>query len=122
MFNRIPTCCLSICTIVFGAFISLACQEPNYQNEKVAEREVQISASNEELNLSEYIIVLEENITIAEAMNDLEQFDSQIIKNLKRGRYLIKLKNDPGIDLLKKHIGSSKRIKQIQPNFSYTIQ
>jgi hypothetical protein len=122
LFNRIPTCWLSICTIVFGAFIISACQEPNYQNEKVAEREVQFSASNEESNLSEYIIVLEENITIADAVNELRQFDSQIIKNLKRGRYLIKLKNDPGIDLLKKHIEGSKRIKQIQPNFSYTIQ
>lgn len=122
LFNRIPKCCLTICTIVFGALVISACQEPNYQNEKVAEREVEFSSSNEESNLGEYIIVLEENINIADAMTELQQFDSQIIKNLKRDRYLIKLKNDPGIEQLKKHIEGSERIKQIQPNFSYTIQ
>ena len=107
---------------MFGVLVISACQEPNYQNQKVAEREVEFSESNEESNLSEYISVLEENITIADAMSELRQFDSQIIKNLKRGRYLIKLKNDPGIEQLKKHIEGSERIKQIQPNFSYTIQ
>ena len=122
LFNRIPKCCLSICTIVFGAFVISACQDSYYKNEKVAEREVDFSVGIEESKLSEYIIVLEENIIIADAINDLQKFDAKIIKNLKRGRYLIELKNDPGIELLKKHIEGSKRIKQIQPNFSYTIQ
>jgi hypothetical protein len=32
------------------------------------------------------------------------------------------LKNDPGIEQLKKDVKDSLHIKQIQPNFIYTIQ
>jgi hypothetical protein len=107
---------------VFGVLVISACQEPNYQNEKVAEREVGFSESNEESDSSEYIIVLEENVSIENAISNLKKYDAQIIKDLKRGRYLIGLKNDPGIEQLKKDVKDSLHIKQIQPNFIYTIQ
>ena len=108
--------------MVFGAFVISACQEPNYQNEKVAEREVGFTEINEESRSSEYLIVLEENISITTALNNLQKYEVRVIKNLKKGRYLIELKQDPGIEQLRKDLEGSEHIKQIQPNFIYTIQ
>jgi hypothetical protein len=122
LFNRKTKRSLSFCIVVFGVLVISACQEPNYQNEKVAERKVQFSASNEESNLSEYIIVLAENVSIEKAISNLHKYDARVIKDLKRGRYLIALKIDPGIEQLKKDVLGSKDINHIQPNFIYTIQ
>ena len=107
---------------MFGVLVISACQERNYQNEKVAEREVGFSESNEESDSSEYIIVLEENTSITTALNNLQKYELRVIKNLKKGRYLIELKQDPGIEQLRKDLEGSEHIKQIQPNFIYTIQ
>lgn len=107
---------------MFGTLVISACQEPNYQNEKVAEREIGFSESNEESDSSEYLIVLEENISITTALNNLQKYEVRVIKNLKKGRYLIELKQDPGIEQLRKDLEGSEHIKQIQTNFIYTIQ
>ena len=99
-----------------------ACQKPSYQNEKVAEPEVESYASNEESKPNEYIIVLSENVSIENAIRNLQKYDAWVIKDIERGRYLIGLKNDPGIEQLKKDVLGSKDINHIQPNFIYTIQ
>ena len=98
------------------------CSDSNYYGEKTTETEVEFSAGNEESKSNEYIIVLAENISIENAISNLQKYDARVIKDLKRGRYLIGLKNDPGIKQLKKDVEGSEHIKQIQPNFSYTIQ
>ena len=59
-----------------------ACQKPSYQNEKVAEPEVESSASNEESKPNEYIIVLSENVSIENAISNLQKYDAQVIKDL----------------------------------------
>ena len=99
-----------------------ACQKPSYQKEKVAEPEVESYASNEESKPNEYIIALSENVSIENAIRNLQKYDAQVIKDLKRGRYLIRLRNDPGIEQLKRDVFESKNIDHIQPNFVYTIQ
>ncbi len=105
-----------------GALVISGCSDSNYHNEKITEPEVEFSAANEVSNSSEYIIVLAENVSIENAISNLQKYDAQVIKDLKRGRYLIGLKNDPGIERLEKDVEGSEHIKQIQPNFSYTIQ
>jgi len=122
LFNSIPKCCLSICIIVFGVFVISACSDSNYQSGYVADKKAAFSASNNGSILTEYIIVLKENVTIASAINSLQKYEAQVIRDLKKGRYLIGLKNDPGIQRLKKDVEGSDRIKQIQSNFTYTIQ
>ena len=122
MFNRLPKYCLPICVVVFSVFLISACTESNYHGEKVAQPEVESSVSNEALNLSEYIIVLEENVSIESATSIFEKYEGQVIRDLKKGRYLIRLKNDPGIEQLQKDVQGSELIKHIQPNYTYTIQ
>ena len=122
MFNRIPKFCLSVCIVVFGTFVISACTESNYQGEYVTDGKAELSSSNNESILVEYIIVLEGNISIGDATSILKKYEVQVIRNLKKGRYLIGLNNDPGIERLKKEIEGSEYIKQIQPNFSYSIQ
>ena len=99
-----------------------ACTESIRHSEKNAEQVVEPSVTNKELKPSEYIIVLEENISISSAISILEKYDAQVIRDLDKNRYLIGLKNDPGIEQLKKDVESSGHIKHVQPNFTYTIQ
>ena len=122
MFNRIPNGWLSFCIVIFGLLVISACTESNNQSGYIADRKTESSASNDEIILTEYIIVLEENVSIADAINNFQKYEAQVIRDLKRGRYLIGLKNDPGIERLKKEVEGSDRIKYIQPNFTYTIQ
>ena len=56
-----------------------ACQKPSYQNEKVAEPEVESYASNEESKPNEYIIVLSENVSIENAIRNLQKYDARIL-------------------------------------------
>lgn len=122
MFNRIPKCWLAICIVIFGLLVISACSEPNNQSGYIADRKTESSASNNDIILAEYIIVLEENVSIADAIDNFHIYEAQVIRDLKRGRYLIGLKIDPGIERLKKEVEGSDRIKYIQPNFTYTIQ
>ncbi len=122
MFNRNPKCCLSICVVVFGLLVISACTEPNNQSGYIADRKTESSASINDLILAEYIIVLEENVSIADAIDNFQIYEAQVIRDLKRGRYLIGLKNDTGIRQLRKDVEASEQIKQIQPNFTYSIQ
>ena len=122
MFNKTPEYWLSICIVVFGAYVNSACTESNYQGEYIADGKDESSANNNESILVEYIIVIEENVSIEKAISIFKKYKTQIIRNLKKDRYLIGLKIDPGIEQLQKDIEGSEHIKQIQPNFSYTIQ
>ncbi len=122
MFNKTPKCWLSVCIVVFGVLVISGCSDSGYHNEKITEPELEFSAGNEESKPNEYIIVLAENVSIQNAISNMQKYDAQIIKDLKRGRYLIGLKNDPGIEQLKKDVKDSLHIKQIQPNFNYKIQ
>ena len=122
MFNRLPKYWLSICIVVFSIFLISACTESNYQSEYVADGQADLSASNNESILAEYIIVLEENVSIASATSIFGKYEGQVIKDLKKDRYLIRLKNDPGIEQLQKEVEGSEHIKHIQPNYTYTIQ
>ena len=122
LFNRIQKFSLSFCIVVFGVLLISGCLDSNYHNEKVTELEVEFSAGNEESKSNEYIIVLSENVSIENAMSNLQKYDTRVIKDLKRGRYLIGVRNDPGIEQLQKDVEGSEQIKQIQPNFSYSIQ
>ena len=99
-----------------------ACTEPNNQNGYIADRITESSASNNEIILAEYIIVLEENVSIADAIDKFQIYEVQVIRDLKRGRYLIGLKIDPGIEQLNKDIEGFEHIKLIQPNYSYKTQ
>lgn len=122
LFNKMSKYSLSFCVIVFGVLIICGCSDSNYQNERAIEREVEFSASNQESKPNEYIIVLSENVSIENAISNLQKYDAKVIKSLERGRYLIELKNDPGIEQLILDVSDTKDIVHIQTNFTYTIQ
>lgn len=86
------------------------------------DRKAEASAKGKEIKLTEYIIVLKENVSVADAIDNLQKYDVQVIRDLKKGRYLIGLKNNPGINQLKHDLEGSEYIKHIQPNFTYKAQ
>ena len=92
------------------------------QNQNVADKKTELSTTENESTLAEYIIVLNENVSIADALNNLQDYEVQVIRDLNKNRYLIGLVKDPGIEKLTKEVEKSEHIKQIQPNYSYTIQ
>jgi len=98
------------------------CSDSSYQNGKVSEPGAQIPAGSSESKPIEYIIALVENADIEDAIRHLHKYDAQVIKDLKRGRYLISIRQDPGIEQLKEDIDDSEYIERIQPNFTYTAQ
>ena len=120
--SRIQGCFLFCCIVVIGIAQISACTESNRRSEKNAEQVVEPSVTNNELKPSEYIIVLDENVSITNAIGILEKYEAQVIRDLNKNRYLIGLKNDPGIEQLEKDVESSEHIKHVQPNFTYTIQ
>ena len=122
MSSRLPNCCISTYILLFGISVFSGCSDSNYHNGRVYEPEVEISTNTKESKPNEYIIVLVENVSIKNAMNNLQKYDVQVIRDLKRNRYLIGLKNDPGIERLIKEVEGSVHIKHIQPNFTYTTQ
>jgi hypothetical protein len=122
LFNKNLKHWLSICILLFGASLGVACSGSNYKSNYIADGKAGLLESNEESILAEYIIVIEENISFDKAISIFNQYKTQIIRDLNKGRYLIGLKIDPGIEQLQKDIEGSEYIKHIQPNFSYTIQ
>ena len=113
---------MSICVTVCGILALSACKEAINSNERVSDRASESSESNRRSSLAEYIIVLKKSSSIADALNSLHKYDVQVIRDLKKGRYLIRLEEDPGIGRLEKDVKGSEYIKHIQPNFVYTIQ
>ena len=107
---------------MFGVIFTSACSESKYQKEQTASQEVLLPVSNDESDLIEYIVVLKANGNIAGAISILKKYEVQVIRDLKKDRYLIGLKSDPGIEQLKKDVEASENIILIQPNFTYTIQ
>ena len=107
---------------MLGIFVIPAYSESNFQSEFIADRTTVSSANDNEPIPTEYIIVLKQYVSIANATNILKKYQVQVIRNLKKNRYLIVLKNDPGIEQLQKDIGDSEHIQHIQPNFTFTIQ
>lgn len=99
-----------------------ACTENKYNSSHATNQSLDTSLQVKKVNAAEYIIVLKENVNITDALNSLKIYDVQLIKDLKRNRYLVRLNNNPGIERLKKDIIGSEYIKFIQPNFSYQSQ
>jgi len=122
LLSRILADWFLFCLVAFGVVVISGCSDSSYHDEKVTQPDVVFSTSNEESKLNEYIIVLAENVSIESATSSLQEYQVQVIKDLNRGRYLISLKNDPGLEQLKAIVEDSAYIKQIQSNFSYSIQ
>lgn len=76
----------------------------------------------DDVGRSEYIIVLGENVSITHALDSLSRYEAELIKDLKKGRYVIELRTDPGIERLKKDVEKSEYINFIQPNYQYKAQ
>jgi hypothetical protein len=72
--------------------------------------------------LSEYIIVLKSGSDIKSAIKELAEYEVRIIRDLKRERYLIEIKNDPGLEQLLLDVKNSNHINFIQPNYTYKTQ
>ena len=113
---------LPSCLIAATVFLFSACTDTSYQEKNVAERGLDFPVPKEKSSLVEYIVVLKENTSIANATDFLKKYQVQVIRDLKKNRYLIRLKNDPGIERLQQDIEDSEFIKYIQPNYRYKTQ
>ena len=115
LFNYILLC---------NIFLMSACTENKNNSSHVTNRLLDTSLQIKKVNAAEYIqyIVLKKDVNITDALNSLKIYNIQLIKDLKRNRYLVELRNNPGIERLHKDIIGSEYIKFIQPNFSYKSQ
>lgn len=103
-------------------FLLSACTENNYNNNYVTNKPLDSSEQINKVKVIEYIVVLNKGVKFSDVVMSLKTYDIQLIKDIKRDRYVVGFKYDPGIEQLQKDIIGSKYIKHIQPNFSYKAQ
>lgn len=122
MFNRKLNTGLFACTLTCCLFLLSACTQESHNSSHVSKQLKDTAIRVKKVDVVEYIIVLKKDVKVTDAVNSLKIYDVQVIKDLKRDRYLIGVKNDHGIDKLKKDIVDSEYIKHIQLNFIYSTQ
>lgn len=108
--------------LVCGVFVTSACTERKYNSNYIVKKPLDSSEQLNKVKVIEYIIVLNKGVKFPDAVMSLKIYDIQLIKDIKRDRYVVGFNNDPGIEQLRKDIVRSKYIKHIQPNFSYKAQ
>lgn len=122
MFNSKLNVALINCTLVCSVFLLSACTENNYNNNYITNKPLDSSEQINKVKVIEYIVVLNKGVKFSDVVMSLKSYDIQLIKDIKRDRYVVGFKYDPGIEQLQKDIIGSKYIKHIQPNFSYKAQ
>lgn len=122
MFNSKLNVALINFTLVCSVFLLSACTENNYNNNYVTNKPLDSSEQINKVKVIEYIVVLNKGVKFSDVVMSLKTYDIQLIKDIKRDRYVVGFKYDPGIEQLQKDIIGSKYIKHIQPNFSYKAQ
>jgi hypothetical protein len=122
LLSKSHTYWLQIGTFFAGVSLIGGCSDSNYQNGQLTALAVEGAATVNTSIQNEYIIVLAENVSIEEALDQLQVYGATVIRNLKRGRYLISVKQDPGIERLTEDFDGSEIIQHIQPNYTYRTQ
>lgn len=111
------------CFLVVSLLLLLAaaCDDRVHRNDSSLMEQTP-SSSSQSSKQSEYIIVLKEGIEIEAVVETLTKYGGRTIRDLGRGRYLVSLALDPGIDALQQDPELIKGILSIQPNHRYSIQ
>ena len=100
----------------------MSCTEYKKPNNNIVESKIGTLVKHDEVKLTEYIIVLNEGAVISDSIKVFNKYQVEILKDLKRNRYVIGLMNDPGMKVLLKEIEQHGNIKLIQPNYRYQAQ
>ena len=107
---------LILCAVVLSYCVS--CSEVTTAGLDAEE----VSVSNENRVLGEYILTVDKEIDEAVLRALYKNTGVQLIKYLSDDRILIKMKPDPGLELIKQKAAESKLIKQVQPNYRYRYE
>ncbi|GMR21138.1 MAG: hypothetical protein BMS9Abin36_1737 [Gammaproteobacteria bacterium] len=67
----------------------------------------------------EYIVTLARDVQIEDLKTQLSAYTLKVVRDLGRGRYLIRLDQDPGLDVLKDFDCFKSSACKIQHNFRY---
>ena len=113
---------MRLALIPLSAALASACTDSNYQNGNTPEPKANPPAETNVSAPVEYIIVVAEDVSLDAAMQHLQKYEATMLQDLKRGRYLISLRQNPGIDQLKGEVDETSDIVLIQPNYTYTTQ
>jgi hypothetical protein len=109
------------CILILGTLVNPICLESKQPGDTLKAPVSSQTVGAEETGLSEYILVLEEKGNINNVIDQLDGYDARVIKDLGRGRFLIGLKLDPGIEQLTRIVEDSDQIRLIQPNYNYGV-
>lgn len=109
-------------SFLVGSLSIGGCSESGYREGRADQTVVQASAGLERSEPAQYLIQLAEGKNIETVIALLQKFDARIVRDLDRGRYLVELGSDPGLEQLVNEFHGSDLIDQIQPNYSYQSQ
>lgn len=101
----------------------IACSQPTKHDHKLnVDQGVKSRVSEPNRVQGEYLLVFKKGVTIEQIRDLYRELEVIEIKKATSGRYLLKVRNDPGPTAIKQLSFKSKLVKEIQPNYIYRIQ
>ena len=78
-------------------------------------------APSQDVVPGEYIVSLKPTEDSETVRKVYGEYEIAFLNDLGRGRYLMRLSKDPGLESLKRKAAASGKIESIQPNFRYRL-
>ena len=69
----------------------------------------------------EYLVTVNEGSNDAIISQAFSDYKVTSVRHIRKNTYLLKIENDPGIDVLKEIVDKSAFLIRIQPNYKYKI-
>lgn len=118
--NLIKNYCSMI--LFFSIYVhTLDCQSIQTRNPGNEQRSISVRQFQKKHNRvdNEYIVTLTKTGNIGDIKDAFREFITTEISNLGNNSYLVKIKKDPGPEIMTQTILKKKGIKTIQANFIY---
>jgi hypothetical protein len=103
------------CAVGFVFFLCACAADPVPQ--LASERK--LGSNHESYVPGEYIVTAHAHVDIGSISRVYEKLDTELVKSLGSGRFLLRLKRDPGIDRVRTLGVESGLVEAVQPNYVY---
>ena len=104
--------------LLLGSIALIGCTESTNQK-NIEPRTLTPKPVSENQLPGQYIVTLKEGANSETLTSVFQQYGIKSIQDLSKGRYLIKLEQDPGQDTITKQAAASSKIEAVQPNYTY---
>ena len=105
------------CFLLASIFVVSCTDSTNQKNPEP--RILSPQTTNENRLGGQYIVTLKKGANSETLTSVFQQYGIKSIQEFSKGRYLIILEHDPGLDTIIKQAAASSEIDTVQPNYTY---